>query len=340
MKSFLLPLLCLPAILFAQPEKTVILAGSDFQGENDIQGAVSVEKILRQIHTAGYSNIDGVLFCGDYTVKLNNRPSESESGIAVLRQTLFSAKLGIEAHELILVQGNHDPVGTAGIAPSGNNDPSHKRYGVFVINEDDYMWFQGKRPTDGNNHVADDETSVRHTADKLDAYLSQKCEEKFSAPVFICSHLPLHYSMRTYHDGDARYAKYILDVINCHAKRGLKLFFLYGHNHSQGWDNYLGGGRVFFKPGEQIPIAVPANHKTWTREQLAFFYMNAGYTSYVSTTDPNDGADRTLSMSIFEIDSSGNVTVKRYSESGSCPLKAPGVPNTRDNNRERAIGLR
>lgn len=339
MKTFFTLLLCLVVPAFASAEKIVVIAGSDFQGKTDSRGAKTVEKILGQIYAAGHRDADGILFCGDYTVKLNNRPSESESGIAMLKNALLSARLGIEAHELVLLQGNHDPVGTKGISPSGANDPAHRRYGVFVINEDDYMWFQGKRPTDGNTDIADDEATVRQTAERLDSYLNKKYKEKFPAPIFVCSHLPLHYSMRTYHDGDARYAKYIFDVMNRHAKRGLKLFFLYGHNHSQGWDNYLGGGRVFLEPGEKIPVAVPADRKRCTLETLAFMYMNAGYTTYVSTTDPNDGADRTLSMSVFEIDRHGNVAIKRYSPDGSPSLKAPGVPNTRDDNLERRLGL-
>lgn len=340
MKKLLALLLCLPVAAFAGlVEKTVIIAASDFQGETDAAGSANVEKILSQIRKAGYGNVDGFLFCGDYTVKLNNRPKESESGIHALKQSLFSAGIGIEPDEIVLVQGNHDPVGTQGISPSGPNDPAHKGYGVFVINEDDYMWFQGKHPSDGNPEVADDERTVKATAQKLDTYLTGKYADKFSAPIFICSHLPLHYSMRSYNDGDGRYAKYIFDVLNRHAKNGLKIFFLYGHNHSNGWDNYLGGGRVFLLPGETIPVAVPADRKRCTRKKLAFTYMNAGYTGYVTTTDPDDGADRTLSMSVFEIDIDGNVTVKRYTADGACPLKAPGVPNTRNNRQESKLGL-
>lgn len=339
MKTLLALLLCFPAVIFARAGKTVVVAASDFQAKTDATGAKNVVVILTQIRSAGYRDVDGFLFCGDYTVKLNNRPAESESGIAALKQALFSAKLGIEADELVLVQGNHDPVGTREISPSGTNDPAHKRYGVFVIHEDDYMWFQGKRPTDGNPDVSDDETAVRRTAENLNMYLGKKYEERFSAPIFVCSHLPLHYSMRCYHDGDARYAKYIFDVLNRYAVRGLKIFFLYGHNHSNGWDNYLGGGRVFLGPGQKLPVAVPGNRKLCTHEKLEFTYMNSGYVGYISTTDPNDGADRTLSMSVFEIDGSGNVCVKRFSGAGVCPIKAPGVPNTRNDNQETKLGL-
>lgn len=88
-----------------------------------------------------------------------------------------------------------------------------------------------------------------------------------------------------------------------------------------------------------MPVAVPADNKRCTVETIAFTYMNAGYTTYVSTSDPNDNADRTLSMSVFEIEPDGNVSVLRYSPEGPCPLKAAGVPNTRNNNQESKLGL-
>lgn len=339
MKQFFLSLFLLPAILFAESEKTIVLAGSDFQGRSDSESALQVGKILSEIRAAGYRNVSAVLFCGDYTIKLNNRPQESESGIASLKKVLLESGLGIAPDEIILVQGNHDPVGTAELAESGANDPAHGKYGIFVINEDDYMWRQGKKPSNGNVDVSDDAETVAETARNLDAYLTQKYKEKFSAPIFICSHLPLHYSMRCYNDGDGTYAKYIFDCLNRHAERGLKIFFLYGHNHSNGWDNYIGGARVFLLPGKEIPVAVPADNRRCTGERLAFTYMNAGFTGYVSTTDPNDGADRMLTMSVFEISADGNVVVKRYSASGPCELNAPGVPNTRNGNQESKLNL-
>lgn len=339
MKPLLALLLCVPAALFAEAEKTVIIAGSDLQASTDAAGGRQIAKLLAQIKADGYTNADRVLFCGDYTVKLNNRPSESDSGIAALKEALFSAQLGIEPDELVLVQGNHDPVGTSGIAPSGANDPASKRYGVFVINEDDYMWHQSKTPTNGNPDLSDDEATVKRTAANLEAYLSLKQKEHFKGPIFVCSHLPLHYSMRSYTGGDGRYAKYIFDVLNRYAQKGLKLFFLFGHNHSNGWDNYLGNARVFLKPGDKMPIGVPADRKRCTTQPIAFTYMNAGYTGYITTSDPNDGADRTLSMSVFEIDAKGNVTIKRYAFDGPCELKAPGVPNTRNNNEEAKLKL-
>lgn len=339
MKRFLFLLLLLPAMLFADSGKTVVIAGSDFQGKNDAESSKTVGKILSQISKSGYRDISGFLFCGDYTVKLNNRPQESESGIFALKKTLLESNLGIEPKEIVLVQGNHDPEGTRGLAASGPNDPAHGEFGIFVINEDDYMWLQGKRTSNGNPDTSDDGATVKKTAENLDVYLTKKYKEKFRFPIFVCSHLPLHYSMRSYNDGDGTYAKYIFDVLNRHAGNGLNIFFLYGHNHSNGWDNYLGGGRVFLASGEKMPVSVPADGKQCTKETLLFTYMNAGYTGYVSTTNPKDGADRTLSMSVFEIARDGKVVVKRYTPDRNCALKAPGVANTRNGNQESTLKL-
>ena len=42
---------------------------------------------------------------------------------------------------MVMIQGNHDDASTTGLAESRNNDKAD--YGVFVINEDDYMRKQG-----------------------------------------------------------------------------------------------------------------------------------------------------------------------------------------------------
>ena len=73
---------------------------------------------------------------------------------------------------------------------------------MFVINEKDYM------------HQNTDEATVTATAAALDKYLSAKAAEGYKKPIFVVSHLPLHYSMRTYRDGDARYADKLIKVLN------------------------------------------------------------------------------------------------------------------------------
>ena len=64
----------------------------------------------------------------------------------------------------------------------------------------------------------------------------------------------LHFSGRAsslYGNGDNLYSSYLFDVINT-AAEDLDIVYLYGHNHSKGWDNYIGGSRVFKRPGDTI----------------------------------------------------------------------------------------
>ena len=102
------------------------------------------------------------------------------------------------------VQGNHDQItqGTAGLTGTGAHDTAD--YGVFIIDEDDYQWYYS-----GFN-----QSKTEAVADALEEYLADKIEEGYSKPIFVASHVPLHYTLRTYKDGDGKYAKLIFDVLN------------------------------------------------------------------------------------------------------------------------------
>ena len=156
----------------------IVIAGSDFQnsGGNEA-GAVTVNGIIDAMQAAGYSSANGFLSCGDYDYEY----TETSAGINTLK-TVLNEQYGL-TDNMVFTQGNHDTAGSAGLSPSGNNDAAD--YGVFVINEDDYMWHN------------DNETTVKNTAASLKSYLDAKAAESYSKPIFILSHLPLHYSMRT-----------------------------------------------------------------------------------------------------------------------------------------------
>ena len=114
------------------------------------------------------------------------------------------------------------------LAASGNNDNTEDGYGVFVINESDYMWYN------------DNESRIKQTAANLKSYLDEKLAEEFDAPIFVVSHLGVHYNHRTKSEGFAKYGKYIFDVVNEAGAEGLNIIFLFGHNHSEGRDDDLG----------------------------------------------------------------------------------------------------
>ena len=68
-----------------------------------------------------------------------------------------------------------------------------------------------------------DEATIKRTAENLRNYLNHKLAVGFKAPIFVISHLPLHYSMRTRNDGDKQHANYIFNVLNDAGGNGLNI---------------------------------------------------------------------------------------------------------------------
>ena len=309
------------SVLATSSEPTVVIAGSDFQNPNgDTAGAQMVTNILTQM---GYTNADGFLFCGDYNHSYDTTADGLQGHIDALDAAVSKKYSSIAAENRVYVQGNHDQVtaGTGGLAQSGANDPtgdSAGKYGVFVINEDDYMWHNS------------DKSRIQQTANNLKSYLDAKVTAKYAKPIFVVSHLPLHYSMRTKNDRDGMYANYIFDVLNDAGAKGLNIIFLYGHDHSNGWDDYLGGSCVYLAKGDKINIA-QASQTDFKEKTLNFTYMNAGYTGYYSAV--NSGAETTLTMTVFSI-TGDTVQVERYSADGVHNLKSKGVTNSSKNEGE------
>lgn len=311
----------LPVNAFAasgDEEPVIVIAGSDFQNTNNDHdaGAAQVTSILEQIQEAGYTTADGFLFAGDYDYGYD----DSDIGKATLQAAVQDA-YGTNMHE-VYIEGNHDNpdnssnddlVANGTLSPSGANDAD--AYGVYVIHESDYMWYN------------DDEDTIKNTAAALSDYLDAKVAENYDKPIFVVSHLPLHYNMRTYNDGDGMYANYIFDELNAAGADGLNIIFLFGHNHSNGWDDYLGGSAIYLEKGDSINIA-QASKTAFDVETLNFTYMNAGYVAYYRNV--NTGSECDLTMTVFEI-TDGNVTVKRYSENGVHELKSIGVRNSHKN---------
>lgn len=327
MKRLAALLLCLvlvaglmPAAAFAQAQDvTYVLAGSDFQNTNEdhAAGAAYVSKLINQIQKAGYDTMDGFLFAGDYDYSFD----DSDKGKAAL-QGAVQAAYGTDLHE-IYVEGNHDReyfqgvdlVANGTLSPGGPND--HENYGVYVIHERDYMWEPEEQ----------DLATIQNTAANLKAYLDAKVAAKYDKPIFVITHLPLHYTMRTKAGGDGMHANLIFDVLNQAGSQGLNIIYLFGHNHSSGWDDYLGGSAVFLQKGDSINIAQGSTTQ-FDVETLNFTYMNAGYTGYYAYA--NVGAESHLTMTVFEI-RKDSVTVKRFTEDGLYLLKARGVTNAYKN---------
>lgn len=301
------------SVLATGSDPTVVIAGSDFQNpKGNDAGAQMVTKILTQMKKAGYTNADGFLFCGDYDYSTVNNQTRTEAGITALKNAVTGTYSTLTDDRMVLVEGNHDAAAATGLAPSGAHDAAE--YGVFVINEDDYMWKNS------------DKNRIQQTANNLKSYLDAKVTAKYAKPIFVVSHLPLHYSMRTRNDGDGMYANYIFNVLNEAGAAGLNIIFLYGHDHSNGWDDYLGGAAVYLAKGDQINIA-QGSKTEFNVEKLNFTYMNAGFTGYYEN---HNGADNTLTMTVFKI-TGDTVQVERYDANKKHNLKSKGFTNSYKN---------
>lgn len=297
-------------IVMADDEEVItIIACSDFQATTgNEEGQTTVSELLKTMTDNGINKAEGFFCLGDYDYEY----VDTKEGIDALKDAVSH----VANKNMVFVQGNHDSaIGTNGLSYSGPNDHKGGKYGVFVINEDDYMW---------NNS---NEEIIKQTAQNLSEYLNEKLSENWNKPIFVLSHLALNYSMRTYNDGDGKHANYIFDVLNEAGGKGLNIIFLYGHNHSNGWDDYLGGGAVYLTKGDKILIAQNSNTQ-FKEETLNFTYMNAGYTGYYNKV--NEGVDDTLTMTAFEI-SDNVVKIVRYDKEGLHNLKSKGVKNSYKN---------
>jgi hypothetical protein len=110
------------------------------------------------------------------------------------------------------------------------------------------------------------------------------------------------------------YSAFLFDVINQYGKN-LNLVYIYGHNHSRGWDSYLGGSCVFRAPGQWILIPRPEEGErvtsNYTKEMISFTYLNAGYVGYFSSAGGEDTLNCTI-CSIFD----DHLSFSRYSADG------------------------
>ena len=288
----------------AAKQTWTVLACSDFQAPGgDAAGQQIVAGLLTQA-MQDVPNADGFFCCGDYSLIYNDLAT-TQSGIAALQQTVAENYPSIPVDEYIFIQGNHDNAGAEGLASTGSHDRAE--YGAYIINEDDYMW--------GTQNQA----IVRKTASDLEQYLEEKLLGSYTAPIFIISHLPLHYSQRTLDNGDGEYAGYIFDVLNEAGKQGLNIVYLFGHNHNCD-DYYLGGGSVFLQKGDSMMVS--KNGRTdYRTETLNFTYLNAGYVGNCWSTN---NTDNTLTLTAMTYEN-GTLTFRRYDKDGLHNLKSAGV---------------
>ena len=288
--------------------ETILLAGSDFQPRPTWDTGIEiVDNILGTIaETDGYTYFDGFLCGGDYTP--DHGHDSSTEGLAALDNYIS----GVVNQNKVYTEGNHDAPTVEGLSPYGNNDPLNGTYGVFVIHEENYGQFGG-----GGDQVAAD----------LEAYFNEKLQNGWgNKPIFVITHVPLHYSMRTIRDHQGFSAMHIVDALNEAGAAGLNIIFLFGHNHSEDYDAFLGGGSVYLKKGDSVIVPSSSDYRVPEMVTLNFTYMNTGYIGY--HPDYGYGSDYTLTMTTFRILADGSVIITRYDADGYHNLKSQGVTST------------
>lgn len=260
--------------------------------------ADTLTDILQAIYDDGYT-LDNAVFCGDYTNEKdkNNYNVSPESSIAEIKDIFTGFDADWKSDDMLFVQGNHDEM-TESLSETGLYE--YDNYLVYVLNtQSDYPWHQGSDVyADGASH----EETVKAGAARLEKCLTALEQRDEQRPIFIAGHVPLHYSARTStlrKSGDNLYSSYVFDVVN-DAAQTLNIVYLVGHNHSSGWDDYLGGSTLCLEAGDTIllPHLSEGISRTDSFDEatLNFTYLNAGYVGYV-----NGEADTTLTGTLCQI---------------------------------------
>ena len=286
--------------------ETVLFAGSDFQPSVWKDGVVIVQDLMETLVDQGYGLFDGFFAVGDYASATGH--DVSTEGLRILDETVSP----LVNTNKIYSEGNHDATTTVGINPYGNNDPIGGSYGVFVVNEEDYSAYGG-----GGEKVAKD----------MEAYFNQRLADKSwgNKPIFVLCHVPLHFSRRTVDERCSASAMPMVDVLNRAGEAGLNIIFLFGHNHSSAYDDYLGGASIYLKKGDSILVPVRENHEEYEEVTLNFTYMNSGYINYYA--DHGTGGDTEVTMTTFRIRADGSVIISRFDALDEHNLKSCGKLN-------------
>ena len=175
----------------------------------------------------------------------------------------------LEDDKMILVQGNHDPADTTGLAQTGPLE--YKDFIIYVINEDDYPSKQGESSV---------RAIVEKTTEELKVWLDEKISEKETRPIFIATHTGLHYDIDRA-DGNNQYAYILFDAVN-EAAGKLDITFFFGHNHTNG-DELVGGSITGYTKGDKLDVCTETSiaDRKGKATVLNFNYLNYGYVGYV-----------------------------------------------------------
>lgn len=312
------------------PLATVFVA-SDYQPEAGFDAPADTLRGLLEAAKADGKTIDRLVICGDYTNDrvLHDYQLSPDEDIEEIRGIAKEEIPGMSDEDMIFVQGNHDKL-TEQITKSGLHDEGD--YLIYVLNtEEDFPWKQGSK----SGCLA----KVTKSSEAMKKCFDELIRKGEVRPVIIAGHVPLHFTARTssrHSTGDNLYSSLIFNVVN-EAAGSLDIVYLYGHNHSKGWDCYMGGSSVFKATGDSLLIPsfneLKVDTDTYIEEKLRFTYLNAGYTGYYMNCAPAEyneadpdryaAADMTLTGTVLEI-YGDRIVATRYDTEGTHVLGHAG----------------
>ena len=180
------------------------------------------------------ATFDNMVFCGD---NADGTGASSGNDFWNKVQTVMdvaAANAGLKGSGLFLA-GNHEwENGNLG-STSHSAAQKIQKVGTKVITDNYVLYlFGASSSSQSNNGFKDADISA------LDTYLSGAPTDR---PIFITSHFPIHkFSSRSTKNADK-----MIDTLNKYGDK-LDLYFIWGHNHSQGDNNY----DKFFVDNDQL----------------------------------------------------------------------------------------
>lgn len=282
---------------FSSDAYATIITASDFQ-HSGTEAYDRFGKILGIAREDGMPTADSMLVGGDYTMILFDN---AVPGISRIRKTYLDAFPENDPASVVCIQGNHDNK-KAEFAETGFYDMG--TYCLYVINENDFPWKQSMRKDDGVKAVAAD----------IEKNLDKMIKAGDRRPVIVMTHVPLHHTGRNSY-GDNMYASYIFNVLNEKGK-ALDIVFIFGHNHSSSYDDYIGGSVNYMAPGDKIRIPFPdeKGENCYSEETLNFTYTNCGYIGYSDNHKTETSTD-ILTLGFIQI-TPEKLRFIKYSEDG------------------------
>lgn len=274
-----------------------VVTASDFQGTGS-QAYDYFHSLLTMAKNDGLTTPDGFLMGGDFTKILFDN---AIPGIGRIRHNYLELYPDADPRSIICIQGNHDNP-KAELTDTGFYDMGS--FCAYAINEDDFPWKQASKKADG----------VKALAKNIDEKLGAMISAGDFRPVIFVTHVPLHHTDRDNY-GDNMYAGYLFDVINEKAKQ-LDIIFTFGHNHSNDYDDYIGGAVNFLAPGEtiRVPLKDKRGKECYTEETLNFTYTNCGYVGYSGNGD-TETSTSALTMDVIRF-TENSIRFVRYGKDG------------------------